>query len=159
MPESLFLIKLQEAPATLLKKRLWHTGIFLWFCEIFKNTFFYRTPSVTASKLWDNVTEYFHVFLEHLLKVFFFLHFLEWIQAESLWCVFHVFFNIQIKTSEIYLHHFYSTGSSWLPEVTEFLVSGTGRAEGLGGGVISSVIPLEFGPLVTAPGKGAFFSS
>ena len=34
---SLFLIKLQAWPAALLKKRLWHY-------EIFKNTFFYRTP-------------------------------------------------------------------------------------------------------------------
>ena len=31
------------SPATLLKKKL------LWFCEISKNTFFYRTPLLAAS--------------------------------------------------------------------------------------------------------------
>ena len=35
-------------PATLLKKRLWHRW-FPFFCEISKNTFFYRTPLVAAS--------------------------------------------------------------------------------------------------------------
>ena len=40
VPESLFKIKLQAAPATLLKKRLRHRCFLLDFCETFKNTFF-----------------------------------------------------------------------------------------------------------------------
>ena len=35
--------------ATLLKKRLWHRFFSCDFCEISKNTFFYRTPLVAAS--------------------------------------------------------------------------------------------------------------
>ena len=38
-------------PTTLLKKGLWHRCFFLWICEIFKNTFCYRTPPVAASGL------------------------------------------------------------------------------------------------------------
>ena len=36
-------------PATLLKKRLWHRCFPVNFCEISKNTVFYRTPPVAAS--------------------------------------------------------------------------------------------------------------
>ena len=49
-------------PATLLKKRLWQS-CFLWICEIFKNTFFYRTPPVAASEnvqlYWQTLEECF----------------------------------------------------------------------------------------------------
>ena len=49
-------------PATLLKKRLWQS-CFLWICEIFKNTFFYRTSPVAASEnvqlYWQTLEEYF----------------------------------------------------------------------------------------------------
>ena len=47
---SLFLIKRHTwRPVTLLKRDS-STGVFLWnLCEIFKNTFFYRTPLVAAS--------------------------------------------------------------------------------------------------------------
>ena len=47
MPESLFLIKLQGAPAILLSKE---SQVFSCeFCEISMNTFSYRTPPVAAS--------------------------------------------------------------------------------------------------------------
>ena len=47
---SLFLIKSQsQGPATLLKRDS-NTGDFCKICEIFKNTFFYRTPPVAASE-------------------------------------------------------------------------------------------------------------
>ena len=47
---SIFLIKLQGSrPATLLKRHS-NTGVFLWNCKSFKNTFFYRTPLVAASE-------------------------------------------------------------------------------------------------------------
>ena len=36
-------------PATLLRKRLWHRWFSCEFCEISRNTFFYRTPLVAAS--------------------------------------------------------------------------------------------------------------
>ena len=36
-------------PTTLLKKSLWHRCFSCEFCEISKNTFFYRTPRVAAS--------------------------------------------------------------------------------------------------------------
>ena len=34
---------------TPVPESLWCTGVFCEFCEIFKNTFSYRTPRVTAS--------------------------------------------------------------------------------------------------------------
>ena len=47
MPESLFYLSCRLTRETLLKKRL--AQVFpSEFCEIFKNTFFYRTPLVTA---------------------------------------------------------------------------------------------------------------
>ena len=113
---------------------------------------------MSASKffeLWDNVSD-ISMFSWNIGWAF--LYFLEWISVAGEKPDV-VFFNIQTKTSEIYLHYIYSIGSSWLAEVPELPVSATGGAEGLGGGVISSAIPLEFGPLLTAPGKGAFFSS
>ena len=39
----------KRCPATLLKKRLWHRCFSCEFCEIYKNTFFYRTTLVAAS--------------------------------------------------------------------------------------------------------------
>ena len=56
-----FLIKLQVAPAALLKKRLWHRRFLANFCEISKNTFFYRTPLVAAFVLtpsWHKKTRH-----------------------------------------------------------------------------------------------------
>ena len=47
---SIFLIKLQAWRSATLLKRDSNTGVFLCeICEIFKNTFFYRTPPVAAS--------------------------------------------------------------------------------------------------------------
>ena len=41
-------------PATLLRKRLWHRCFPVEFCEIYKNTFYYRTPLVAASGVLIN---------------------------------------------------------------------------------------------------------
>ena len=61
-----FLIKLQAAPATLLKTRLW-TDVFPWILWISKNNFFYRTPLVAASliNLAENITQNSLVVLSH----------------------------------------------------------------------------------------------
>ena len=37
-------------PANLSKKRLWHRSFLVNFAKLFKNTYFYRTPPVTASR-------------------------------------------------------------------------------------------------------------
>ena len=50
MPEPLFLIKLQAAPACLLKKEALAQVFSCEFCEISKSTFFYRSPLVAASE-------------------------------------------------------------------------------------------------------------
>ena len=42
------LIKLQTAPATLLKKRLWHRCFPVIFAKFLRTPFFYRTPLVAA---------------------------------------------------------------------------------------------------------------
>ena len=49
VPESLYLIKLQAWPATLLKKRLWHRCFPVNFAKISKNTFFTEHLWLTAS--------------------------------------------------------------------------------------------------------------
>ena len=53
MPESLFLIKLQAPPPTLLKKETVAQVFSSEFCEISKKPFSYRTPSVAASVTSD----------------------------------------------------------------------------------------------------------
>ena len=45
-----FLIKLQAAPATLLKKRLWHRCSPVNFAKFLSTPFFYRIPLVAASE-------------------------------------------------------------------------------------------------------------
>ena len=47
----------KQKPATLLVKRLWHSK----FCEIFKNTFFYRTPPVGASENKNHSDKFRHI--------------------------------------------------------------------------------------------------
>ena len=48
--QSLFFGKVAGlSPATLLKKRLWHSYFSCEYCEICKNTFSYRIPPVAAS--------------------------------------------------------------------------------------------------------------
>ena len=56
-----FLIKLQ-ASATLLKKRPWHRCFSWEFCEISKNSFFYRTPLVVAPETRPLGAEWHKVF-------------------------------------------------------------------------------------------------
>ena len=41
-------------PETLLKKRSWHGCFPVNFCEIFKKTFFYRTPLGTAPEIYSH---------------------------------------------------------------------------------------------------------
>ena len=54
--QSLFFNKVAGLrPSTLLKKRLWHRCFPFNFCEIFKNTFSYRTPLVAAFKQKTNL--------------------------------------------------------------------------------------------------------
>ena len=54
--QSLFFNKVAGLrPSTLLKKRLWHRCFPFNFFEIFKNTFFYRTPLVAAFKQKTNL--------------------------------------------------------------------------------------------------------
>ena len=45
----LFLINIQTSRAATLLKRDSNIEVFLWICETFKNTFFYRTNPVAAS--------------------------------------------------------------------------------------------------------------
>ena len=47
-----FLIKLQASACNIIKKGILAQVYSVRFCEIFKNTFFYRTPLVAASQLW-----------------------------------------------------------------------------------------------------------
>ena len=49
-----FLLKLQARPATLFKKKTLAQVFSCEFCEISNNTFFYRTPLVTASVVRQN---------------------------------------------------------------------------------------------------------
>ena len=49
VPESFFKIKLQTSACNFIKKETLALMFFCEFCEIFKNTFFYRTPLVAAS--------------------------------------------------------------------------------------------------------------
>ena len=51
-----FLMKLQAAPAT--GERDSGTGVSCEFCEISKNTFFFRTPLVAASELVNSMLFY-----------------------------------------------------------------------------------------------------
>ena len=60
-----FLIKLQSPPATLFKKKTLAQVFSREFCEISKNTFFYRTPLVAAS-----VVSNFNPSQKQLLQVF-----------------------------------------------------------------------------------------
>ena len=54
VPESFFKIKLQTSACNFIKKETLALMFFCEFCEIFKNTFFYRTPLVAASLLKQN---------------------------------------------------------------------------------------------------------
>ena len=47
-----FLMKLQASACNFIKKGILARVYSVRFCEIFKNTFFYRTPLVAASQLW-----------------------------------------------------------------------------------------------------------
>ena len=78
--QSLFFNKVAGLrPANLLKKRLWHRCFPVKFCEIFKNTFFYRTALVAASEnsnlcVFSTDFTSFSVsfFLSLLITIFFF---------------------------------------------------------------------------------------
>ena len=48
VPESLFLVKMQVSSLRLSLKRQSDTGVFLCILRDFKNTFFKRTPPVSA---------------------------------------------------------------------------------------------------------------
>ena len=88
MPESLFNKVAGLRPTTLLKKRLWHSCclrpttllkkrlaqvLSCEFCEIFKNTFSYRTPLVAAFLCWSfeekPFKEYRPLFWSNLVKL------------------------------------------------------------------------------------------
>ena len=49
--QSLFFNKNADVVCNYIKKETLAQVFFCEFCEIFKNTFFYRTPSVTTSEL------------------------------------------------------------------------------------------------------------
>ena len=69
-----FLINMQASglsPATLSKKRLWHRCFSCEFCEIFKNTFSYRTPLVAASVGKDLVYKMMTILIFKYLKRFY----------------------------------------------------------------------------------------
>ena len=72
---SFSLIKLHAfSPATLLKRDS-NTGVFLWYCKIFKSSFFYRTPPVALFVelmldylIWEGFSHImFHVVHHYLL--------------------------------------------------------------------------------------------
>ena len=59
-------------PATLRKKRLWHKCFICEFCEILKNTYYFRTPLMAASEISyeniDRVLWCFFISLENVSK-------------------------------------------------------------------------------------------
>ena len=62
-----FLISGRTRPATLLKKQTLAQTFSFEICKIFKKTFFYRAPQVTASEMWINQT---HHCLQSVRNVF-----------------------------------------------------------------------------------------
>ena len=55
VPESLFLTKLQASACNFIKVETLAQVFSCEFCEIFKNTFFYKTPPVAASVAEENI--------------------------------------------------------------------------------------------------------
>ena len=69
MSESLFLIKLQALPATLLKNGTLVLVFSREFFEISKNIFSYRTPPVAASDFSDNLIGIVSKFASNITEV------------------------------------------------------------------------------------------
>ena len=86
-------------PATLLKKRLPTQMFPCEYCEIFKNSFFYRTPRVAASAQWKHNT-----FFTLLLFIYVWRHFqLKAWNQEGREITKNLFWNLFVPTLEKFL--------------------------------------------------------
>ena len=82
-------------PATLLKKRLWHRFFCYGLCEIFKITFFYRTPTVAASEVYFSSHQR-NIVCEYKLHGKPIMKYQSW-TCFWYWCWKNLFFNVKLK--------------------------------------------------------------